>query len=84
MKEDIKLMREAGFQFLRVAAIGNVTLDENDQVKVDTPFVDEMLNQGRLQVSVLPTKAAWFGVTYKEDRDQVAKALRTLHDRGIY
>jgi len=47
-------------------------------------FVDEMLHQGRLQVSVLPTKAAWFGVTYKEDREQVAKALRALHDRGIY
>ena len=48
MKEDIKLMREAGFQFLRVAAIGNVTLDENDQVKVDTPFVDEMLGYKKL------------------------------------
>ncbi|MBQ2977675.1 MAG: hypothetical protein IJE17_09310 [Clostridia bacterium] len=45
MKEDIKWMREVGFQFLRVAAIGNVTLDENDQVKVDTPFVDEMLKE---------------------------------------
>ena len=44
MKKDIRLMREVGFQFLRVAAIGQVRL-ENDQVVVDTPFVDEMLKE---------------------------------------
>lgn len=47
-------------------------------------FVDEMLKRNELKVSVLPTKAIWFGVTYKEDRDQVAKALRNLHEQGIY
>lgn len=48
MKEDIRWMREVGFQFLRVAAIGDVTL-ENDEVKVDTPFVDEMLKEADAQ-----------------------------------
>ena len=47
-------------------------------------FVDQMLGQGRLSVRVLPTRAAWFGVTYKEDREQVAAKLRTLHEQGIY
>lgn len=45
MKKDIAWMQEAGFQFLRVAAIGRVFLDEKDQVQVDTPFVDEMLRE---------------------------------------
>ena len=47
-------------------------------------FVDEMLGRREMQVHVLPTKAAWFGVTYKEDRAKVAEALKKLHDQGIY
>lgn len=47
-------------------------------------FVDQMLGQGRMSVRVLPTKAAWFGVTYKEDREQVAAKLRKLHEQGVY
>ena len=47
-------------------------------------FVDRMLGAGRMSVCVLPTKAAWFGVTYKEDREQVAAKLRKLHDMGVY
>jgi len=47
-------------------------------------FVDEQLKTGGLKVHVLPTKAVWFGVTYKEDRPAVAKALKELHERGLY
>ena len=47
-------------------------------------FVDQMLRQGRLSVRVLPTHAAWFGVTFKEDREQVALKLKMLHEQGIY
>jgi hypothetical protein len=48
MKEDIRWMREVGFQFLRVAAIGDVRL-EDDEVKVNTPFVDEMIREANAQ-----------------------------------
>lgn len=44
MKEDIRLMREAGFQFLRVAALGDVTL-EGDAVRVRTDFIDSLLRE---------------------------------------
>ena len=44
MKEDIRLMREVGFNFLRVAAIGDVKL-EDGKIAVHTPFVDEMLKE---------------------------------------
>ena len=47
-------------------------------------FVDELLREQRLTVSVLPTNAIWFGVTYKEDRPAVAQALCALHARGLY
>ncbi len=48
MKKDIRWMKEVGFQFLRVAAIGDVTL-EGDEIKVSTPFVDEMLREAHEQ-----------------------------------
>jgi len=47
-------------------------------------FVDRLLKAGELEVSVLPTQAKWFGVTYREDRDRVAAELKKLHDAGIY
>ena len=51
MKKDMRLMKDVGFQFVRVAAIGQVRL-ENDQVVVDTPFVDEMLKEAdRLDIA---------------------------------
>lgn len=48
MKQDIALMRQAGFQFLRVAALGEVTMKEGE-VQVDTPFVDEMVKEAHDQ-----------------------------------
>lgn len=35
-------------------------------------------------VKVLKTGSKWFGVTYREDRDQVVKSIKELTDRGEY
>jgi len=49
------------------------------------PFVvDEMIQQKRAEVVVLPTESSWFGVTYREDRPQVVAAIGELVDQGIY
>ena len=47
-------------------------------------MVGEELAAGRLEVSVLRSEDKWFGMTYREDRDVVAAALRQLHSRGVY
>lgn len=47
-------------------------------------LVDQLIGQGKLKVSVLHTDAVWFGVTYQEDRPVVEKALKDLHDKGVY
>ena len=47
-------------------------------------LVDQLIGQGKLKVSVLQTDAVWFGVTYQEDRPVVEKALKDLHDQGVY
>ena len=47
-------------------------------------FVDHLMHTAGLQVEVLSTKAVWFGVTYKEDKEYVAGELKKLHDCGAY
>lgn len=49
------------------------------------PFVvDELLKAGKAEVTVLKSVDRWYGVTYKEDKDMVVKAIRGLKDKGLY
>lgn len=47
-------------------------------------MVDSQLREGGLRVSLLSSASQWFGMTYREDREAVAQALRRLHERGEY
>ena len=47
-------------------------------------LVDTQMRNAGLEVDVLSTKAVWFGVTYKEDKEYVASELRKLHENGMY
>ena len=47
-------------------------------------IVDQLVKEGTAEVSVLYTNDKWFGVTYKEDKDNVVRSFRELVDRGIY
>lgn len=47
-------------------------------------MVDSQLQAGGLRVSLLSSAGQWFGMTYREDREAVAQALRRLHERGEY
>ena len=47
-------------------------------------IIDELIKEGKAQVSVLDTKDKWFGVTYKEDKDFVVKSFKELVDLGVY
>ena len=46
--------------------------------------VDEMMQAGKCTVKVYETSAAWYGVTYSEDKAGVKAALRALMDSGEY
>jgi hypothetical protein len=47
-------------------------------------MVGDLLQEDALEVSVLHSADKWFGMTYREDRDVVADALRQLHASGAY
>lgn len=49
------------------------------------PFaVDDLIKANKAKVKLLKTKAEWFGVTYKEDKEQVAVKLRQFLNDGVY
>lgn len=46
--------------------------------------VSALIASGEATVQVLPSSAAWFGVTYKEDRPAVQAGIRALIRKGEY
>ena len=46
--------------------------------------VDQLLQEQKAAVQVLPSADKWYGVTYKEDKQSVVDALQAMKDRGLY
>ena len=46
--------------------------------------VREQIEAGDVEVSVLSTNAVWHGVTYKEDKELIVKAIKELVENNIY
>ncbi len=46
--------------------------------------IGELVAEGRAVVRVLPTGEGWFGITYRQDKPRVQRALRDLVERGVY
>jgi UTP-glucose-1-phosphate uridylyltransferase len=47
-------------------------------------IVNEILKSGKASVEVLKSDAKWFGVTYKEDKEIVQKAIGKLKKQNVY
>lgn len=55
------------------------------KVEFYLPFVvNQLLNEQKARVKVLPVQEKWFGVTYPEDRASVQEAIRGLVRQGVY
>ncbi|MBR2352888.1 MAG: hypothetical protein IKA76_00100 [Clostridia bacterium] len=72
-------MRAHFHEFLRAIPEGAIKAEY-----VLPTMVDQMIGGKELAVSVLSTRAVWFGVTYQEDRPTVAAELKALHDANLY
>ncbi len=55
------------------------------KVEFYLPYVvNQLLDEKKARVKVLPVQEKWFGVTYPEDRASVQEAIRGLVRQGIY
>lgn len=46
--------------------------------------ISELINEGKVNVKVIPTTAVWQGITYKEDKEKLVNELNTLVENGEY
>ena len=46
--------------------------------------ISELVEEGKASLKLLSTGSIWFGVTYKEDKPGVVRALKELVDKGEY
>ncbi len=47
-------------------------------------MVNELVQEGKALVKVLPTKSRWYGVTYQGDKDRVKNAIGAMVENGQY
>ena len=47
-------------------------------------IIDRLIKEKKARVKVLETADQWFGVTYREDKEAVATAIRKLIAEGVY
>ncbi|MBQ5904991.1 MAG: nucleotidyltransferase [Clostridia bacterium] len=61
--------------------------NKNDLSKCEyyIPFaVDDLIKEGKAEVTVVVTEEKWYGVTYKADKPVVEKALKEKTEEGVY
>ena len=46
--------------------------------------LNECLEEGKIVVDVIETNATWYGMTYKEDKQIVVKAIKDMTEKGLY
>ena len=46
--------------------------------------VSRLLEEGRASVAVLKSADKWYGITYKEDKPGVVRAVQNMKDEGLY
>lgn len=46
--------------------------------------VDKMIKSGKATVKAYSNKDKWYGITYREDKDEVCKAIADLCAKGLY
>jgi len=62
---------------------------KNNQGNIKSEFyipiiVNELVKEGKGKVKILQGSNIWFGVTYKEDKEEVSRRIKALVDAGEY
>lgn len=64
--------------------VERVAEDDNKSECLLPIMVGELIENGKMKVSVLSSADKWFGLTYKEDKPGVKAALQKLHTASVY
>ena len=78
-KEMIDILEENFVDFLKNIPEGDIKKEY-----LLPSIVDDQIQSGKADVTVLETKDKWFGVTYKEDKQIVMDSFKALVEAGVY
>ena len=59
----------------------------NEDIKAECllpTMMGDLIDAGKVSISVMDTPDRWFGITYKEDKPGAVKVLSSLHESGVY
>lgn len=80
LKPELFEMLEEGFEeFLENLEPRNI----KEEYLLPT-IIGKLLKKRIVEVEVLQSSDKWFGVTYKEDKEEVVNAIKALIDTGVY
>lgn len=74
------------FEFLEkdfVSFFDNIKDVEKDEFLIPD-VIDKHIKSGDITVDVIETDSVWYGVTYKEDKDNVVAAIKKMIEAGEY
>ena len=69
MKNDLRMMKELGFNHVRFAAIGLTRLNNAGEVEIDTPFVDAMIQEAERNDLSVSVRLQGYAVNLRNFRD---------------
>lgn len=75
------------FDYLEEKLIKFLETNKNDLSKCEfliPDVVKDAIKEGKVEVDLLSTNAIWHGVTYKEDKEEVVKAIDELIKEKVY
>lgn len=49
-----------------------------------TTLLSQLIEENKVCVNVLKTSAKWYGLTFREDKDNVVSSIKALADEGQY
>ena len=75
----IRILEENFIEFLQNIPEGDI----KKEYLLPT-IVDDQIQSGKADVTVLETQDKWFGVTYKEDKQIVMDSFKALVEAGVY
>ncbi len=77
--EYIDLLEEGFVKFLSEVKDGDIKAEFLVPV-----YMDELIKNDIISVTMLETNDKWFGVTYKEDKQSVINSFKELYEKGVY
>lgn len=46
--------------------------------------IGQLLKENKIEVKIIPNSDQWYGITYKQDREKVVKALEQMKEDNVY